>query len=128
MLGYAGRLDPMAEGVLVVLVGDENKRREAYLSLNKEYIVEILFGFETDSYDMLGLAPSSLAGQEKNTDVLKSYLGSFVDVHDQEYPPYSSKTVVGKPLFVWAREGNIGTIKIPRKKLKFMHVIIWGRR
>ena len=58
-LSYAGRLDPMAEGVLLVLVGEENKKREKYLSLDKEYTTDILFGFATDTYDVLGLSKVS---------------------------------------------------------------------
>ena len=42
VLSYAGRLDPMAEGVMLVLVDEENKNREKYLSLDKTYEVEIL--------------------------------------------------------------------------------------
>ena len=51
---YAGRLDPMASGVLLVLVGEEIKQKDKYLALNKEYEFEILFGFATDTYDILG--------------------------------------------------------------------------
>ena len=54
VLSYAGRLDPMAEGVLLCLVGSANKRREAYLELSKEYVLDVLFGFSTDTYDVLG--------------------------------------------------------------------------
>src|SRR5882724_588569 len=53
-LSYAGRLDPMAEGVMVVLVGDENKEREKYLGLDKVYVTEVLFGVSTDTADILG--------------------------------------------------------------------------
>jgi tRNA pseudouridine55 synthase len=55
---YAGRLDPLAEGELLVLVGESCKNKEKYLKLDKEYLVDILFGFETDSYDLLGLPVS----------------------------------------------------------------------
>jgi tRNA pseudouridine55 synthase len=51
---YAGRLDPLAEGVLLVLSGKEVHRKEEFLNLKKEYEVEVLFGFETDTYDVLG--------------------------------------------------------------------------
>jgi tRNA pseudouridine55 synthase len=54
-LSYAGRLDPMAEGVLLVLAGEENKKREEYLGLEKEYLFDVLFGFATDTYDLLGV-------------------------------------------------------------------------
>ena len=54
---YAGRLDPMAEGLIIILVGDafkeENKKK--YLGLDKTYELEILVGFDTDTHDLLGL-------------------------------------------------------------------------
>src|SRR5688572_29193656 len=58
-IGFAGRLDPMAEGVLLLLVGDANFEREAYLNLDKTYQFTALLGLETDSYDLLGLLTSS---------------------------------------------------------------------
>ncbi|KKR79021.1 MAG: tRNA pseudouridine synthase B [Candidatus Nomurabacteria bacterium GW2011_GWA2_40_9] len=51
---YAGRLDPMASGLLIILAGEECKNKEKYLNLDKEYEFEILFGFQTDTYDILG--------------------------------------------------------------------------
>ena len=51
---YAGRLDPMAEGVLLLLIGDECMKKDEYLNLPKEYEVTVLFGFATDTYDLLG--------------------------------------------------------------------------
>ena len=52
---YAGRLDPLAEGVLLILAGNAVHEKEKYLKLDKEYEGEILFGFTTDTYDILGL-------------------------------------------------------------------------
>jgi len=52
-MSYAGRLDPMAEGVLLILVGDENKKMKQYMGFDKEYKAEILFGFSSDSNDVL---------------------------------------------------------------------------
>ena len=87
---YAGRLDPMAEGVLLMLVGDECKNKEKYLGLDKEYEVEVLFGFETDTYDILGKIEKT--GESKNISKdLFSILQSFVGKFTQEYPKYSSK-------------------------------------
>jgi tRNA U55 pseudouridine synthase TruB len=53
---YAGRLDPMAEGQLLILVGDTCKERDKYLNLDKEYEFEILLGLKSDTKDLLGLA------------------------------------------------------------------------
>jgi len=54
-LTYAGRLDPMAEGKLLILIGEECKEKEKYLGLDKEYEVAIILGLETDTYDALGI-------------------------------------------------------------------------
>ena len=114
LLSYAGRLDPMAEGALLVLIGEENKKRLQYLELDKTYEVEILFGLLTDTGDVLGIlgAPLFSAFPVEN---LAAHLQSFVGTFKQKYPPYSSKTIKGKPLFKWAREGRLGEIVIPEK-------------
>ena len=96
-LTYAGRLDPMAEGVLLVLAGEENKKREQYLSLDKEYRADILFGFETDTYDLLGKV--NRTNDEFDTKNFKlrieKILQNLVGKISQPYPPYSSKPVEG---------------------------------
>lgn len=100
---YAGRLDPMAEGLLIVLTGDECKKKDEYLGLDKEYIFEVLFGVQTDTYDILGI-PRLPNIRDREKMVMGSE-GSFVGRHTQKYPAYSSKTVDGKPLFQMARDG-----------------------
>ncbi len=106
---YAGRLDPMAEGVLIVLVGEECKNKDKYLSLDKEYEVEILFGVSTDTYDVLGKVTSqkskvkSEIQKSKVEEILKTFVGRFV----QEYPAYSSKTVDGVQLHTLANRGKL---------------------
>ena len=93
---YAGRLDPMASGLLLILVGDEVKNKEKYLKLGKEYKFEILFGFATDTYDILGKVVHfdilqnikiSELGQE-----IKKNLKFFTNRWKQKYPAYSSRT------------------------------------
>lgn len=88
---YAGRLDPMAEGLLVVLTGDECKKKDEYLGLDKEYVFEVMLGVQSDTYDVLGIPKMS---EKKDFDI-KSFVGKRV----QEYPAYSSRT------FEKAREG-----------------------
>ncbi len=111
-MAYAGRLDPMAEGQLLVLVGDTCKERDKYLGLNKEYEFEILLGFKTDSQDVLGLAKygkprnffkTIFFRRDKQRTPIKNILKklhSFIGKHNWEYPIFSSKTVQGKPLFL----------------------------
>lgn len=89
---YAGRLDPMAEGLLIALVGEECKKKDEYLGLDKEYVFEVLFGIKTDTYDVLGI-PSV-------TETKESVANDFIGKRVQEYPPYSSRT------FQKARDGE----------------------
>ena len=58
-IGFAGRLDPMAEGLLLLLIGDENKRRKVYEDMNKTYEFSMLLGAATDTYDLMGKITST---------------------------------------------------------------------
>ncbi|MEK7130743.1 MAG: pseudouridine synthase, partial [Patescibacteria group bacterium] len=100
---YAGRLDPMAEGVLLILAGKAVHKKEKYLKLDKEYEGEILFGFETDTYDILGL--SKRKKQPTSITVLDGIIKNLEGEISLPLPPYSSYKIKGKPLFQWAREG-----------------------
>ncbi len=114
---YAGRLDPMASGVLILLVGDKIKEKAKYLALDKEYEFEILFGFATDTYDILGKVQHyDIINNVRMSELkklisenLKYFTGKFI----QQYPMYSSKTVAGKPLFAYARAG--GEVERPER-------------
>ncbi len=119
---YAGRLDPMASGVLVILAGVECKNKEKYLKLDKEYEFEVLFGFSTDTHDVLGKITNGLIRansrivekvdlENKIKNSLKFFTGKFV----QKYPMYSSKTVAGKQLFEYARMGE--DVEIPNREV-----------
>lgn len=112
-LGYAGRLDPMAEGWLLILIDDENTNREKHLGLNKIYEIDILLGLSTDTADALGILT---AGEEKTDElqferIARSFIGDIM----LPYPSYSSRTINGKALFEWAREGKINEIEIPKR-------------
>lgn len=126
-LCYAGRLDPMAEGLLLILVGDECKNRKTYEQFPKTYEFEILLGISTDTYDIMGLPNPGLTSLYLNNSrtnpgqtsfELKKICTSFVGKRNQPYPPYSSPRVNGKPLFYWAREGKLKDVKIPTKQIE----------
>lgn len=122
-IGYAGRLDPMAEGVLVVLVGAENKKRKEYERLPKTYDVDIILGITTDTYDTLGIIQqinNTTIQQHNVEEVLQTFVGTF----EQLYPPYSAARVNGKPLFYWARENKLDTISIPTKKITIHNIVL----
>ncbi len=109
---YAGRLDPMATGTLLVLLGDECRQQERYRGLDKEYEIEVLFDISTDTGDVLGM-PVYVLGVQPGDARIQDALRSMVGSADVPYPAYSSKTVDGKPLFLHALEGTLGSIDIP---------------
>lgn len=118
-MSYAGRLDPMAEGLLVCLVGEENKKQQQYQKLEKEYEFEVLFGVSTDTYDVMGLLSSlNISGYPDDLDErIQTNLDNFKGQVTQKLPPYSSYKIEGKPLFWWAREDRLDEIEIPKKEV-----------
>ncbi|HSW48214.1 MAG TPA: hypothetical protein VLG67_03990, partial [Candidatus Saccharimonadales bacterium] len=118
--GFAGRLDPLAHGVMLLMIGEETKSRDKYLNFDKEYEFEVLFGLSTDTYDALGIlqngnskpAPVNLEKQIKN--FIKSKSGKQTQI----YPPFSSIEVKGKQLYQWARENKLNEIKIPEREIE----------
>lgn len=108
---YAGRLDPMASGVLLILIGDECKKKEEYLGLDKVYEVELCFGIETDTYDALGIASDPVcideALQVKIENVIRDFIAQVPITFSQEYPPFSSRAVGGRQLHERARANDL---------------------
>lgn len=113
-LAYAGRLDPMASGQLLILIGDECKVQETYHGLDKAYFFTVLFGVRSDSGDVLGLVEESGQrdiSQAVSAKAATAWLGHIT----LPYPIFSARTVKGKPLHTWAVEGRLGEITIPTK-------------
>jgi tRNA pseudouridine55 synthase len=129
---YAGRLDPMAEGVLIVLVGEECKNKEKYLGFDKEYEVEVLFGFATDTYDVLGKVEgrewtASLVENASPNKDLREEVQRFVGKFVQEYPAYSSKTVDGVQLHTLANKGELPN-EMPTKEVEIYDIKLLEER
>jgi len=110
---YAGRLDPMAEGLLLVLSGQVINEKEKYLDLPKTYEFEILWEFETDTADILGIAKGDEISIFPTVDDINKAISKTVGKFEQMYPAYSSQTVDGKSLIEWSRLGRINEVKIP---------------
>ena len=126
---YAGRLDPMAEGLLLCLSGEAVHEKEKYLDLSKTYMARILWGFETDTADLLGKvikfeSEKLKVIKEEIQEKLKNSIGKF----EQSYPAYSSKPVQGRPLFQWAREGRLSEIEIPRHMVEIFNAQFISRK
>jgi len=130
-LSYAGRLDPMAEGVLLVLAGDANKRRAEYLGLEKEYTFDVLFGFSTDTYDILGVLSDAVTRASHKyikAPLLMEYIAQLPGKQTQKYPPFSSKPLEGVPLFVKARKGEISEFELPEHQIEIFAASLVGMK
>ncbi len=121
VLSYAGRLDPMAEGILPVLVGsEENKNRQQYLGKDKEYSVTFLIGISSDTGDILGLINKvDFSFIEKES--IENALYDLLEKQTQVYPWYSSQPVKGIPLFEYARKGDF-SIERPSKNISIYSI------
>jgi tRNA pseudouridine(55) synthase len=111
---YLGRLDPMAEGLLLVLAGN-TKERQHYLDLDKTYEFEVLWGIGSDSFDILGkveegVFPNKL--ENKMAGLLKKISAKTT----QLYPLFSSKSFGGD--FMKARDQKIEGYDLPEKRIK----------
>ncbi len=112
---YAGRLDPMASGVLIVLAGEATKDKEKYLALGKEYEFAVLFGFTTDTHDILGKIVNSTIPKNINPKDITKNLKYFRGQFQQKYPLYSSKTVGGKQLWQYGRASE--DVELPAREV-----------
>ncbi len=103
----------MAEGKLLVLLGEECRQQKKYQGLDKEYEIEVVLDVSTDSGDVLGLAEyTSIETHPERQQVLWA-LKKLSGPHSVPYPAFSSKTVNGKPLFLYKLEGVLDSIVIP---------------
>jgi hypothetical protein len=90
---YLGRLDPLAEGVLLMASGEDIKRKEEFLGLDKEYDFTAIFGFATDTYDVMGkILEVKKVENIKEMDLIK-VAQVYEGTREQKYPFYSSKMI-----------------------------------
>lgn len=125
---YAGRLDPMAEGVLLVLSGEMTKKKDEYLSLDKEYEVGVLVGVSTDTGDVLGVVEEVNNVDHIDDSLIFEKVVSLVGVHEEPYPIFSSKPVNGKPLFEWARTAPLAQKDIPLHVVEIYSVDVISKK
>jgi tRNA pseudouridine55 synthase len=113
-IGHAGTLDPLAQGVLLVLLGQGTKVASYLTSGAKVYSGKMRLGVTTDTFDMEGTVveekPIDNISQE---DVRAAILG-WKDLTEQEVPAYSAAKHEGKPLYELARKGEAVPVKEKR--------------
>lgn len=104
-IGHAGTLDPMAQGLLVMLLGKATRASEYASGAEKEYIADFILGVETDTQDTTGnvLAETPVDVTESQ---LRQALASFEGGYDQVPPMYSAIQKDGVRLYDLARKGK----------------------
>lgn len=111
-IGHAGTLDPMATGVLVVLLGQATKLA-GYLSEDrKTYKASLILGQTTDSYDRQGRVLSESPWQHISPDDVRAEILSWDGAIRQEVPPVSAAKHQGKPLYALHRAGKEVPVKV----------------
>jgi len=114
---YAGRLDPMAEGLLLVLTGDDRYALPAHLGHDKDYDATFLFGLSSDTFDALGrLTPVAPVAPDASACV--AAVSGLVGAHDLPLPAWSAYKVQGRPLHAWAHEGRLHEIVLPVRRMQ----------
>ena len=115
-VGHTGTLDPMAEGVLPILIGKGTLVSKYLINHDKKYIVKLQLGIKTDTADSEGEVVKEddvnleLLNEKNIIKILKSFIGK----QEQIPPIYSAIKVNGKKLYEYARKGQEVELK-PRK-------------
>jgi tRNA pseudouridine55 synthase len=120
-VGHLGTLDPMATGVLPLLMGKYTRLAQYFSTAEKSYTGTIRFGFATDTYDAEGEAAgldrwaefAARIGMERVREMAASFAGE----RDQMPPPFSAKKIDGQPAYKLARAGKPVELKTARVRI-----------
>jgi tRNA pseudouridine55 synthase len=109
-IGHLGTLDPMATGVLPLLIGKFTRLAQYFSAAEKSYTGAIRFGFATDTYDAEGepAGPDAwpAASNRITVDEVRAAAGRFLGETQQMPPPFSAKKIAGTPAYKLARQGK----------------------
>lgn len=103
-VGHAGTLDPMATGLLIVLIGNYTKKQDEFMKLDKVYEAELTLGATSDTYDAEGTI-TSVSDVVPSVDLLQQTLNGFIGSIEQMPPAYSALKINGKKAYELARKG-----------------------
>ena len=104
-IGHSGTLDPMATGVMNILIGSATKLSDELTSKDKKYKVEMLLGVRTDTYDITGNVIEALPVNQDEI-YIKERIKRFIGKQHQTPPIYSAIRIDGKRAYEYAREGQ----------------------
>ncbi len=121
-IGHAGTLDPLAQGVLLVLFGQATKLSN-YLMAQKTYRGVLRLGETTDTWDSQGRVLEERPWRDISPDALKSAVLDWKNLQEQEVPPYSAAKHEGQPLYKLSRQGRETPVKIKRIEIFSVELI-----
>jgi tRNA pseudouridine55 synthase len=105
-IGHLGTLDPMATGVLPLLLGKFTRLAQYFSSAEKSYTGTIRFGFATDTFDADGQPAGPDLAPDLTLEQVRAAAARFHGEIEQMPPPYSAKKISGTPAYKLAREGK----------------------
>ena len=126
-IGHLGTLDPMATGVLPLLLGKFTRLAQYFSSAEKSYTGAIRFGFSTDTYDAEGKADGPDRWPEVCSRVTleqaRAAAGRFHGEMEQMPPPYSAKKIEGTPAYKLARAGKPVALKTAKIRITRFEIL-----
>lgn len=121
-VGHAGTLDPMATGVLVMLLGKATKLSNTITNHDKEYVTKVFFGKSTDTQDSAGKVIEEKNIHNLDLEAVKKSLDGFKGDIEQIPPMVSAIKYKGKKLYQLARLGK--TVKREPRKIRISDIEI----
>jgi tRNA pseudouridine55 synthase len=105
-VGHLGTLDPLATGVLVLLLGKATRLVQFYKSRCKRYTAGFRFGFATDTYDSEGQSQGADQPPVLDKSILEKFANERVGIFAQMPPAFSAKKIHGRPAYELARKNQ----------------------
>lgn len=124
-IGHLGTLDPLATGVLVLLLGRATRLVQFYSGRRKRYTAGFRFGFATDTYDSDGEAQGPDSQPALDAATLEKFAGERVGRFQQTPPAFSAKKVKGRPAYELARkkqEVELKAVEVELFEFKLLEV------
>jgi len=122
-IGHLGTLDPMATGVLPLVVGNFTRLAQFYLHSEKCYEGTIRFGFSTDTYDAEGDPISPPQDVSLDKEKLEVVAAKFRGAMEQVPPPFSAKKIKGVPAYKLARKHQEVILKPVQVEIKELEIL-----
>lgn len=121
-IGHTGTLDPIAKGVLVVVLGKYTKLCEDLTQTYKEYIATFKLGILTDTLDITGNVIDEKSCNVSEEEI-RNVISSYKCFYNQEVPIYSSVKINGRKLYEYARNGEEVTLPKREVDIKSIEVL-----